>query len=303
MKPAQFQIVYDGPALEHHEMNVNDLAPALLAIGVLMEEVGNVMHGDKFKIGVSVKGSFKTGCFGIEMVASAKSLILDAIDIFNHGNTSAVLNAAGIVGLIKGSHNSLIVALRWLKNRKITKTEALNDGRIRVFIDYDHLDTEQLTLKLLQNYKIRKAFEDMIAKPLQRDGIESVAVVDPGEAETPVVLIEKTEAGYFITPELGEEKINDQTTVVNLQIASAAFVDGNKWRFSDGTQSFFAEILDEDFLNRVNSNEEAFAKSDILKVKMRICQWLTPKGMRAEYSVLEVLEHRSAMKQIDLFKH
>ena len=40
MKPAQFQIVYDGPALDNHEMDVYDLAPALMAIGGLMEKVG-----------------------------------------------------------------------------------------------------------------------------------------------------------------------------------------------------------------------------------------------------------------------
>jgi hypothetical protein len=85
MSHANFQIVYDVPALDNHEMDVNDLAPALLAIGGLMEEVGNALQGDKFKITVSVKGSFKTGCFGVEMVAHAKNIILDAIDLFNHG--------------------------------------------------------------------------------------------------------------------------------------------------------------------------------------------------------------------------
>jgi hypothetical protein len=36
---------------------------------------------------------------------------------------------------------------------------------------------------------------------------------------------------------------------------------------------------------------------------MRIRQWLTAKGMRVEYSVIEVIEHRSSLKQIDLFRH
>ena len=103
MNPAQFQLIYDGPALVNHEMDIHDLAPALMAIGGLMEEVGNVLYGDKFKIGVSVKGSFKTGCFGVEMVAHAKSFVLDTLDIFNHGNTTAVLNAAGIIGLLNYS--------------------------------------------------------------------------------------------------------------------------------------------------------------------------------------------------------
>ncbi|EGW22134.1 hypothetical protein [Methylobacter tundripaludum] len=301
MKPAKFQVIYDGPALDNHEMDVHDLAPALMAIGSLMEEVGNSLYGDKFKIGVSVKGSFKTGCFGVEMVATAKSLILDAIDIFNHGNTTAVLNAAGIIGLANYTGGTLIGFLRWVRNRKITKTEVADNGIVRVYIDDDHYDIEKTALALLQNHKIRQAFENIITKPLLRDGIESFAIVDPDAPGKPLLMIDKRESIYFVAPDPGDEKINDQTTIVSLQIINASFADGNKWRFTDGIQTFYAEILDEDFLARVNASEEVFAKNDILKAKVQLLQWLTMKGMKSEYSILEVIEHRSANRQIDLF--
>lgn len=302
MKPAQFQIIYDGPALENHEMDVHDLAPALMAIGGLMEEVGNVLHGDKFKIGVSVKGSFKTGCFGIEMVATAKSLILDTIDVFNHGNTTAVLNAAGIIGLMQYSGGTLVGFLRWLKNRKITKTAVADDGIVRVFIDDDYYDIEQAALTMLQNQKIRQAFENIISKPLARDGIDSFVIVDPANIDKPILTIDKQEAIYFIAPDPGDEKINDQTTIVSLQIVNASFAEGNKWRFTDGLTTFYAEILDDDFLKRVNDSEEVFAKNDILKAKVKLVQWLTGKGMKSEYFVLEVIDHRSSHRQLDLYK-
>lgn len=301
MKPAQFQIIYDGPALENHEMDVHDLAPALMAIGGLMEEVGNVLHGDKFKIGVSVKGSFKTGCFGVEMVASAKSLILDTIDVFNHGNTTAVLNAAGIIGLLQYSGGTLVGFLRWLRNRKITKTAVADNGIVRVFIDDDYYDIEQAALTMLQNQKIRQAFENIISKPLARNGIDSFVIVDPANLDKPILTINKQEAIYFIAPDPGDEKINDQTTIVSLQIINASFAEGNKWRFTDGLTTFHAEILDEDFLNRVNSSEEVFAKNDILKAKVKLVQWLTAKGMKSEYFVLEVIDHRSSHRQLDLY--
>lgn len=301
MKPAQFQIIYDGPALENHEMDVHDLAPALMAIGGLMEEVGNVLHGDKFKIGVSVKGSFRTGCFGVEMVASAKSLILDTIDVFNHGNTTAVLNAAGIIGLLQYSGGTLVGFLRWLRNRKITKTAVADNGIVRVFIDDDYYDIEQAALTMLQNQKIRQAFENIISKPLARNGIDSFVIVDPANLDKPILTINKQEAIYFIAPDPGDEKINDQTTIVSLQIINASFAEGNKWRFTDGLTTFHAEILDEDFLNRVNSSEEVFAKNDILKARVKLVQWLTGKGMKSEYFVLEVIDHRSSHRQLDLY--
>jgi hypothetical protein len=301
MSYASFQIIYDGPALDNHEMDVNDLAPALLAIGGLMEEVGTTLHGDKFKISVSVKGSFKTGCFGIDMVAHAKNFIQEAIDIFNHNNTTAVLNAAGIIGLANYTSGTLIGFLRWAKNRKVTGTEVMNDGIMRVYIDGEHYDIEVAALEMLKNYKIRKHFEALINIPLSRDGIESVAVVDPNHPEQPLLLIDRSESSCFIAPSPADEEINDQSTIVSLQIVSAAFAEGNKWRFSDGLTTFFAEILDEQFIRRVQSSEEAFSKNDILKVRMRVSQWLTNKGMRTDYYIQEVIEHRTALRQVDIF--
>lgn len=302
MKTAQFQIIYDGPALESHEMDVYDLAPALMAMGGLVEEVGNSLYGDKFKIGVSVKGSFKTGCFGVEMVATAKHFIDSAVDIFNHGNTTAVLNAAGIIGIVKYSGGNLIGFLRWLKNRTVTKKIPLaDDGIVRVFVDDDYYDIEQKALNLLQKQKIRQAFENIIAKPLSRDGINTLAFMDAQHSEDPILIIEKHEAVYFIAPDPGDEKINDQTTIVSLQIISPSFADGNKWRFTDGIQSFHAEIQDEVFLDRVNKSQEVFAKNDILKARVKLEQWLTSRGIKSEYFIVEVIEHRSAIRQIDLF--
>jgi hypothetical protein len=302
MKPAQFQIVYDGPALDNHEMDVHDLAPALMAIGNLMEEVGNVLYGDKFKIGVSVKGSFKTGCFGVEMVAMAKNILADALDIFNHGNTTAVLNAAGIIGIIRYSGGTLIGFLLWLRNRKITKTEVASNGVVRVFVDEDHYDIEQTALVLIQNQKIRQAFENIISKPLSLNGIDSFSVIDINYPDVPIVHITADESLYFSVPSLGDELINEQVSIVSLQIISASFIDSNKWRFTDGSLTFHAEILDEDFLKRVNSSEEVFAKNDILKAKVKFIQWLTNKGMKSEYSILEVIERRSSHRQIDIFR-
>jgi hypothetical protein len=42
-------------------------------------------------------------------------------------------------------------------------------------------------------------------------------------------------------------------------------------------------------------------ENDILKVKMRMSQWLTGRGMRTDYYILEALDHRSALQQIDIY--
>lgn len=62
----KFRIVYDGPALETHEMNVRDLAPALLSLSDALEEAGKTLYGNKTVVSVKVNASFKAGSFGID---------------------------------------------------------------------------------------------------------------------------------------------------------------------------------------------------------------------------------------------
>ena len=44
MKEEKFSIKYEGSALANHEMNVKDLAPALLAAGELFEEINAILN-------------------------------------------------------------------------------------------------------------------------------------------------------------------------------------------------------------------------------------------------------------------
>lgn len=65
MKTEHFRIIYDGEALAFSEIDVRTLAPALLAIGDLLEAATFAMNGDKVKPQVNVRGSFKTGCLAL----------------------------------------------------------------------------------------------------------------------------------------------------------------------------------------------------------------------------------------------
>ncbi|MBE6440990.1 MAG: hypothetical protein E7022_01495 [Desulfovibrio desulfuricans] len=66
MSQKTLHIAYDGPALDTHEMDVRELAPALLAFSDMFEEANAVLNGDRAKISLNVKGSFKTGSLGAQ---------------------------------------------------------------------------------------------------------------------------------------------------------------------------------------------------------------------------------------------
>lgn len=46
----RFNLVYDGPALEEHRMDVRTLAPALLALGDMVERANEILNGEQVKI-------------------------------------------------------------------------------------------------------------------------------------------------------------------------------------------------------------------------------------------------------------
>jgi hypothetical protein len=49
-----FDLQYDGPALQTHEMDVRDLAPALLATAELFQEMNRVAHPTDPEVSVNV---------------------------------------------------------------------------------------------------------------------------------------------------------------------------------------------------------------------------------------------------------
>ncbi len=64
-----FSIKFDGPALASHQMDVRELAPALIALSNLLEEANRIAFPDSDQIRVQIKGNFKSGSFGVDLVA------------------------------------------------------------------------------------------------------------------------------------------------------------------------------------------------------------------------------------------
>lgn len=296
MSQERFSIVYDGPALAGNAMDVRDLAPALLALGALFEAANDVLNRTHARVAVQVNGSFKTGCFRIDL--SVTQQLLDQLaDLFNQRSIATAKNLLEWLGLIGAGSKGLLGLLSWLQGRTPSRVELLEKGCVRVFVDGESFDTEKEVLELYRHLALRKALEDAVVKPLRQDGVETFAVI---QDEQVAVTLDRAAARWLVAPDVEDELIDDSETVTSLQIVNIAFRDDNKWRFSDGAGTYYAAIHDQAFLDRVNKNEEAFAKGDILKVRLHRRQWLSGEDMRTTYTVLEVLEHRSATVQLRL---
>jgi hypothetical protein len=155
------------------------------------------------------------------------------------------------------------------------------------------------SLPLIQDFEFGRDTRQVLA-PLESDGVEGV-ILETTTTLRARVEVPKSELDAFDVPELAETQISDTTRPVALRPVSVPFVEGNKWRVFDGEQTFFAEMTDLDFLNRVMTAEESFTRGDLMVVDLRTRQFETRGGgLRTEHSITRVHEHRPGPRQVPL---
>ena len=298
MNTSTFRVVYDGPALTEHAMDVRDLAPALLAIAEALEEANRILNGSQAQVQVQVHGSFKTGSFGIDL-SVVQSFVAQALDFLAEDHkVVGALNLLGLLGFAAGSSAGLIRLVRWLKGRTVKKVEISDESGIaRVITDDDELEVEERTIELFRSYKIRNALERAIKVPLDRDGVESVAFV---YEEVVTEVIGKGDRHSFSSPSDDKTQISEQEFTAHLQLVTVPMRDGYKWRVDDGGGPFTATMLDEAFVQRMQRNEIPFAPGDILVSKIRRRQFMQDQELHNESEILQVMRHEAAYRQIPL---
>lgn len=290
MSKATFTLAYDGPALSDGTMDVRDLAPALLAVGQLFDAANSVLNDDATTVTIQVKATGR-GSFEVYFQI-AQSLHEQLVHLLNSEEVIAAIN---LKELILGGAFGLIWLIRRLKGRNLPKVEKLSESHVRITVEGESFDVPLQLLRLYQDIAVRDAAEKLISQPLQKEGIDTFEV---RENNKPVVTVKKDEAKYFKSPELLDEVLIEETRRTAYSILSLAFKEDNKWRLYDGVSSIPALIEDHDFLKRVDANQIAFAKGDILICDVLIVQKRTKEGLKAEYFIKKVIEHKTAMRQI-----
>lgn len=300
-----FHIVYDGPALESNEMDIKDLAPALLAVSEALDEANQIFNKGRAMVGINVKCSFKTGCFGIDLSIN-QDIIKNLLSCFKD---ESIINGATLLAYLGFANpaavktgKGLLHVIKWLRNRDIKKIDMGDNGIATLYIDDDILAVDREILELLRSHKIRKAIEKAVCEPLSHDGIDSFCCGSDllySDADK-IFTVNKYETGFFVAPDPMDEVIHESIHETSLQAVSIVFQEKNKWSFTDGANTFFAEIADTVFVKRVHDNDVSFSKDDILTVRMRTKQTLTAKGIKTEYTIMNVLNHRSASRQLPL---
>ena len=276
-----FGVTYDGPALTDGRMPVKDLAPALLALGELFAEASLAVYPTRKPVALNVKAT-QQGSF--EVILILESAWDHIVDLFSSDAVESLLN---LKELVIGTGVGLFALMKKLRTRRITHREPLDSGRIRItFDDGTTVEVPAAVLELYGSVEVRKQVRQVV-EPLHREGID---LLEFRSDEHVTVSITTDEAPAFDLPTADPTLLSDQQLDLVVSIASVAFVEGNKWRLTDGDRTFHATIGDADFLERVEHGEP-FRKGDMLRCRIRIVQSQALDGLHTDYQVVQVLEH------------
>jgi hypothetical protein len=282
-------VSYSGEALNEGSMNLDELLLALTGFGMVINEANGLLNKGGTKITVNIK-AFEVGSFHIctELQQSA----INFLNAFNDPSITGLIILITLLGLQEKF--GLIQLIKALKGKNIDKLEEKGNTYI-LHVENNTYEIPSELYDLYTDSKVRKGLEKL-TKPLEQDGIDEIQFQDINKKT--ITTINKKELPYFqIKPK--EEMLLEKTSEEYLSMVSISFKDGNKWRFTDGEQEFYALINDEEFLYNINNNFISFTKGDTLKVELKKRQWNTEEGLKTDYAIEKVLEHKTA-KQLKL---
>lgn len=292
-----FVAAFDGDAVASGRINARQLAPTLFALAALVERSGEAINGRGDELTVQVKADFRHGSF--EFVLAVVSAV--GVQLWNNLSISDIAVILDSIGFTGNNPNSLFRLLLQHGDRPISRGETLPDGRVQAIVTGDNAQITIINIdapvsKLVFNEKVRETIAEVVG-PVTTPGIDSFRI---GPKKKPQLLIKKPDLPKLLPPAGREVDLADDIAQTAVELLSPNFVEGNKWRVSQGGEPFWVSIVDTKFVADVEAGLQ-FAKGDYLIVRLRTRAFATDAGLAAEREIVEVLGLQHRGKQTTLF--
>lgn len=273
---------YSGPGVDSGRMDVYAASVNMIAFSEFMVAAVKAAFGEQAEARAEVAG-FAKGSFLTDLVFNVGGPLTSVFTGVSPKDLLAVVKESfDLWKHLKGAPPAAIEH----HGQQVSVTN--NSGQI--------IQVQTESLHLVLSEKGAESAGRFVRQALEPDGIDKIELASNAE---PVATATRAEAGFFV-PVAAETPLSENTVKMALILEAAVFKDGNKWRFSDGTTSFSADIADQAFLQHVE-NGERFGKGDVLNVEMLIAQTRTGQKIATQRTVLKVNDHRPGQEQKRLF--
>lgn len=296
MPSVNFTVKYDGEAIRDHEMDVALLAPALLGMQKILEELVKSSTQGEYKTSLKIKGNAKKGSIEVELVMQAISNLSTQVVDFLSGRYGAA--GANLTTIISGGIGSLCMLYSLVKKfgtNKPDKITRIDDERVQLQFKNETVIVDQHIYNIYNNFEVRESLYKTV-KPLEKEGIETFDII---KKSLSIAHVDQSEVARFLPPRLTENLLlNEEITF--LEIKAITFNLENKWSFTRGDETIKANIIDPVFIDKVYKREASFSEGDILQVKLEKEQYMENSKLKTSYKILEVLDHIKGSQQINL---
>ena len=168
----------------------------------------------------------------------------------------------------------------------------MGDGNVKLHFESDITIINNHVYHVYNNFEVREAVYKAV-KPLEKEGIDSFGIYEKSKQ---LVEVNKEDVGRFIPPSVIDRMLLTEE-ITYLQIVTINFNMKNKWQFTQGDAKISANIIDEDFIGKVQGRESSFYDGDILMVRLQKEQYQENGKLKTNYKILEVLDHQKAHQQ------
>lgn len=277
----EFSIVYGGDAYSDNQIDARTLGNALSSLASLIEHSDKLLNGEKVSPKLTVK-AHKEGSFAV--ICEAIGVSLNTLEAL--GLTTGAATAIG----------SIWAALDIIKGKKIAEINTdKQSGISKLTVGNKDIECTEDVKKLLTSQVIRKEIDQLVYKPLQTEK-SSVFKLKSDDQEI-LTEVEKDSAKSFKRKNvLVQKDIETEVREVNVHFAKVNFSSVRGWSIilPDGEHITVA-MNDENFLERVNTNQTRFSKDDLFVVLLRT-ETVTEEDVitKTAYSIDRVIRHRAA---------
>jgi hypothetical protein len=285
---AAFRLYFDGPAVES-QMDVRDLAPALLSAGNLLQNLHRRINPAESDIAVNIRAT-ERGSFDV-----ALALVYQHVEgALNNGGVTAALNLRELV-----AQTGLL--LSFVKRRfhhGVTSTSPPdNQGNVTVnFGDNTTININQVVMGVADDRSIQDNLAGLVS-PIDRPGIDRMAITQDGNT---VGEVDTDDAPAFQVAPSNGQIIDTRLRETHLSALNIATQVGRKWRFTDGRWPFWAEITDDAFNARIAAGERWGAHDDFF-CEIREVQWRDEDGLlHSDITVVRVINDGPGPQQLTI---
>lgn len=301
----QFSVTYDEAArLDNHSIDVDSLAPALLAFGKLIREANAQFNGKRATTKVVVEFDFEHKCFHIKfgVVVSVYEQVKTLLGTSDAKTALEIIEWLGILGTLAGgaagATMTFLKFLKWKRGRKVAEkiTDATREGIVEVRIDGDGntVQVHNHIVQLSENPRALKATRDAFL-PLGHDGFDVMRLSDSSDHK-PLEIDESDVSKIVASCNVGidgakETEPEVEVTPEWLSVYSPVYdTAAENWRFRLGRDVIYVDITATKIAEEALLRGGALA-NDAYQVSLEI---RTPvdqhrKKKNPQYKILEVV--------------